>query len=161
MFNSLWPHRPLHTRLLCPTLSPGVCSNSCPLSLWCYLTISSSPVSYSFCLQSFPASGSFPRVGASHQVAKGLELQHQSLWWASIQYDCPFKRRIFRHRHVQRDEHVKTQGEDDHLQGKERVLRRTQPCQHLDFRLLSSISVREQSFVILNCSVCGPLLWQS
>ena len=41
-------------------LSLGVCSNSCPLSQWCYLTISSSAASFSFCLQSFPASGSFP-----------------------------------------------------------------------------------------------------
>ena len=44
----------------CPSLSPGVCSGSCPLSRWCYLTISSSATSFSFCLQSFPASGSFP-----------------------------------------------------------------------------------------------------
>ena len=42
------------------TLSPGVCSNSCPLSWWCYLSISSSATPFSFCLQSFPASGSFP-----------------------------------------------------------------------------------------------------
>ena len=43
-----------------PTLSLGVCSNSCPLSQWCYLTISSSVTPFSFCLLSFPASGSFP-----------------------------------------------------------------------------------------------------
>ena len=42
------------------SLSPRVCSDSCPLSLWCYLTISSSDTLYSFCLQSFPPSGSFP-----------------------------------------------------------------------------------------------------
>ena len=41
-------------------LSPRVCSHSCPLSWWCYLTISSSFAHFSFCLQSFPASGSFP-----------------------------------------------------------------------------------------------------
>ena len=41
-------------------LSPRVCSNSCPLSQWYYLTISSSATPFSFCLQSFPASGSFP-----------------------------------------------------------------------------------------------------
>ena len=40
--------------------SPGICSNSCPLSWWCYLTISSSAAPFSFCLQSFAASGSFP-----------------------------------------------------------------------------------------------------
>ena len=49
-----------HTRLLCPPLSPGVCSNSRPLSLWCYLTISSSVALFSFCLSSFQASRYFP-----------------------------------------------------------------------------------------------------
>ena len=44
----------------CPSLSPGVCSNSCPLSQWCYPTISSYVVPFSSCLQSFPASRSFP-----------------------------------------------------------------------------------------------------
>ena len=48
--------------LPCPSLSPGVCSNSCPLSHWCYPTISSSVASFSFCPQSFPASGSFPMI---------------------------------------------------------------------------------------------------
>ena len=46
--------------LLCPPLSPRVCSNSCPLSWWCYLTISSSATTHFFYLQSFPGSGSFP-----------------------------------------------------------------------------------------------------
>ena len=46
-------------RLPCLSLSPGVCSNSCTLSQWCYLTISSSAALFSFCLQSFPASGFF------------------------------------------------------------------------------------------------------
>ena len=55
-----WPHELQHTRLPCPLLSPGVCSNSCPLSQWCHLTISSSIASLSSCPQSFPASGSFP-----------------------------------------------------------------------------------------------------
>ena len=45
----------------CPSLSPKVCSNSSPLSQWCYLTISSSGTPFSFCLQSFPLSGSFPK----------------------------------------------------------------------------------------------------
>ena len=51
---------PEYTRLLCPPLSLGVCSDSCPLSRWCYPTISSSVVPFSSCPQSFPASGSFP-----------------------------------------------------------------------------------------------------
>ena len=47
-------------RLLCPSLSPRVCSDSCPLSRWCCPTILSSVAPFSFCCQSFPASGSFP-----------------------------------------------------------------------------------------------------
>ena len=60
MFESLQLHGLQHTRLLCPPLSSGVCSNSCPSSQWCYLTISSSAANFSFCLQSFSASGSSP-----------------------------------------------------------------------------------------------------
>ena len=49
-----------HSRLSCPSLSPGVCSNSCALSRLCHPTISPSVTHFSSCLQSFPASGSFP-----------------------------------------------------------------------------------------------------
>ena len=59
MFDSLRPPGLQHARLPYPSLSPGVCSNLCPLSWWCYLTISSSAILFSFCLQSSPASGSF------------------------------------------------------------------------------------------------------
>ena len=52
-------HGPHHARLPCPSLSPGVWRNSCPLSQWCHPTISSSVIPFSSCLQSFPASGSF------------------------------------------------------------------------------------------------------
>ena len=52
-FDSLWPHGLQYTRLPCPSLSPGVCSNSCPLSWWCCLTITSSATLLSFCLQSY------------------------------------------------------------------------------------------------------------
>ena len=58
--NSLRPHGLQHTRLPCPSPSLGVCSNSCPLSWWCHPIISSSVIPFSSCLQSFPASGSFP-----------------------------------------------------------------------------------------------------
>ena len=58
--DSLQPHGLQYTRLPCPSLSPGVCWNPCPLSWWCHPTISSSVASFSSCLQSFPASGSFP-----------------------------------------------------------------------------------------------------
>ena len=57
--HSLRPHGLQHTRFPCPSPSPEVCSNSSPLSWWCYPTISSSVVLFS-CLQSFPASESFP-----------------------------------------------------------------------------------------------------
>ena len=47
-------------RFLCPSPTPGACSNSCPSSWRCHPTISSSVIPFSSCLQSFPASGSFP-----------------------------------------------------------------------------------------------------
>ena len=58
--DSLWPHGLQHARPPCPSPTPGVYSNSWPLSLWCHPTISSSVIPLSSCLQSFPASGSFP-----------------------------------------------------------------------------------------------------
>ena len=72
MSDSLRPHRPQHARLPCSSPSPRVCSNSCPPSQWC---------SFSLCLQYSPVSRSLPWVGCSHQVAKVLELQHQSFQW--------------------------------------------------------------------------------
>ena len=59
MSDSLPPHGLQHARLPCPSPTPGVYTNSCPLSWWCRPTISSSVVPFSSCLQSFPASGSF------------------------------------------------------------------------------------------------------
>ena len=74
MSDSLWLHGLQHSRVLCLPLSPGFCSNSCPLTQWCYLTISSSAALF-FCFQSVPASGLFlmsqifasggQRIGAS------------------------------------------------------------------------------------------------
>ena len=61
LFNSLWRHGIQHTRLHCPSPTPGDCPNWCPLSQWYHPTISSSVIPFSSCLQSFPASGSFPR----------------------------------------------------------------------------------------------------
>jgi len=57
--NSLWPHGLQHPRLPCPSLSSRACLKSCSLSQWYHPTISSSVIPFS-CLQSFPASGSFP-----------------------------------------------------------------------------------------------------
>ena len=59
VFDSLRPHDPQHARPPCPSQTPGIHPNPCPLSQWCHPTISSSVVSFFSCLQSFPASGSF------------------------------------------------------------------------------------------------------
>ena len=59
MSNCLWPHGLQHARPPCPSPTPGVYSNSCPLSQWYHPAISSSVVPFSSCLQQFPASGSF------------------------------------------------------------------------------------------------------
>ena len=84
MSNSLWPHGPQHARLPCPSPTPGPCSNSCPLSWWCHLPISSFVTLFSSCPSSVPASGSWFRE-SSHQVVKALELQlqHQPFQWIS------------------------------------------------------------------------------
>ena len=58
--DSLQPHELQHTRPPCPSPTPGVHPNPCPLSRWCHPTIWSSVVPFSSCPQSFPASGSFP-----------------------------------------------------------------------------------------------------
>ena len=58
--DSLWPHGLQHNRPPCPSPTPRVHSNSCPLSQWCHPIISYSVVPFPFCLQSFPATGSFP-----------------------------------------------------------------------------------------------------
>ena len=67
--DSLWCHRLQHTRLLCPALSPGTCSNSCPLNQWCHPTISSSVAPAPPALNLSKHQGLFQGV-ASHQVAK-------------------------------------------------------------------------------------------
>ena len=58
--HSLQPHGLQHTRIPCPSPTPGACSKSCPLSWWCHPTISSSVIPFSSCLQSCSASVSFP-----------------------------------------------------------------------------------------------------
>ena len=57
--DSLRCHEPQHARPPCPSPTPGVYPNSCPLSRWCHPAISSSVIRFSSCPQSFPASGSF------------------------------------------------------------------------------------------------------
>ena len=90
--DSLWPHESQHARPPCPSPTPRVYSNSCPLSRWCRPAISSSVVPFSFCPQSLPASGSFlmsqlfawggqsTRVSASASVLP-MNTQDWSLGW--------------------------------------------------------------------------------
>ena len=80
MSNSFQPHGLHHTRLPRPSPTPGACSNSCLTSQWCHTTISFSVVPFSSCLQSFPASGSFPvsPFFASGGQVMEFQLQHQS-----------------------------------------------------------------------------------
>ena len=76
--DSLRPHGLQHARLPSPSPTPGACSNSCPSNQCCHPAISSSFVPFSTCLQSFPASGSFP-VSSSYQVAKVFHSNWQSM----------------------------------------------------------------------------------
>ena len=73
MSDSLRPHRWQHTKLLCPSQSPGACSNSCPWSQWCHPITSSSVVPFSSCLHLSQHQGLFQWVSSSYQVAKVLE----------------------------------------------------------------------------------------
>ena len=79
----LWPHELKQAWLPYSSSTPGVYSNSCPLSWWCHITISSSVVPFSFHLQSFPASGSFQisQFFALGGQSIGFQLQHQSFQW--------------------------------------------------------------------------------
>ena len=74
MSDSLRPHEPQHIRPPCPSPTPGVHPNPCPLSRWCHPTITSSVVPYSSCPQSFPASGSFQmsQLSASSGQSTGV-----------------------------------------------------------------------------------------
>ena len=71
----------LKERLPCPSLSPWVCANSCPLSQWCHPTISSLATCFSSCPQSFPASGSFPVSQFLASGSQNVQLHHQSFQW--------------------------------------------------------------------------------
>ena len=81
--NSLRPHGLQHARPPCPSPTPGVYPNSCPLSRWCHPTISSSVVPFFSCPQSFPASGSFQmsQLFASGGQSIGVSASHQSRQW--------------------------------------------------------------------------------
>ena len=73
MYDSLWPHALQHARLPCPSPSPRVCSNSCPLSWWCHPTILSSPIPSPSALNLSQHQALFQWVGSLPQVARVLE----------------------------------------------------------------------------------------
>ena len=84
MSDSLWPHGLQHARPRSPSPTPRVYPNSCPLSHWCHPATSFYVIPFSFCLQSFQASGSFPVSQFLHQVAKVLEFQLQPQYFQWI-----------------------------------------------------------------------------
>ena len=89
MYDSLWTHGLQHARLPCPSVSLGVCSNSCPVSQWCHPTISSSAVPFSFYPQFFTASECFPKSWLS--TSSG-----QSNWASAPASDLPISSTVDR-----------------------------------------------------------------
>ena len=122
MSDSLWPHKLQHARPPCPSPTPGACPNPCPLSQWCYPTISSSVIPFSSCPQSFPTSGSFPMsqlfasgsqsigVSASTSVLP-MNTQDSSLlgWTGWISFQSKGLSRVFSNTTVQKDQFFGTQ----------------------------------------------------
>ena len=108
MSGSLWPHGLQHARFPCPSLSPGVCSNSYLLSWWCHPTISSSVTPFSSCPQSFPASGPFPMSwlfpkywSFSFSISPSSDysglISYSSLSHILVLHFCPFQLHHFTH----------------------------------------------------------------
>ena len=93
MCDSLRSHGLQHTRLPCPSPTPGACSDACPLSRWCHPRISSSVVPFSSLLQSFPAMESFPMSqffasgGQSIGVSASASVLPIQWWFNTMAYD--------------------------------------------------------------------------
>ena len=115
MSDSLQPHELQHARPPCPSPTPGVHPNTCPLSWWCHPTISSSVIPFSSCPQSFPASGSFQtsqlfawggqsiRVSASTSVLPMNTQDWYSLGWTGwIYLQSKWLSRVFSNTTVQK-----------------------------------------------------------
>ena len=122
MFDSSLPNGPQHARPPCPSLIPGVYSNSSPLSQWCHPTISSSVILFSSCPQSFPASGSFQMnqlfksgdqsIGVSASISVfPMNTQHWSpLGWTSwISLQSKGLSRVFSNTTVQKNQLLSAQ----------------------------------------------------
>ena len=122
MSDSLQPHELQHARPPCPSPTPRVYSNWCPLSRWCHPTISSSVVFISSCPQSFPTSGSFPmsqffasggqRIGVSASTSiLPMNIQHWfPLGWTGwISLQSKGLSRVFSNTTVQKQQFFSTQ----------------------------------------------------
>ena len=118
--DSLQPHELEHVRLPCPSPSPGVCSNSCPLSQWCHPIISASVILFFSSPKSFPASGPFQMshlftssgqsTGASALVLP-MNIQRWFLLWLTGLISLQSKRlsRVFSNTRVRKHQFFGTQ----------------------------------------------------
>ena len=124
VLGSLWPHEPQHARPPCPSPTPGVNPNPCPLNQWCHPTISSPVIPFSSCPQSFPASGSFQmsQVSASRGQSIGVSASTSGLpmniqdwsplrWtgWISLQSNKEGLSRLFSNTTVQKHQFFSAQ----------------------------------------------------
>ena len=122
MSNSLRPHGLQNTRTPCPSPTPGVYANSCPLSQWCHPTISSSDIPFSSRLQIFPASGSFqmsqlfPTGGQSIGVSASTSVLSMNIqdwsplgWTGWISLQSKGLSRVFSNTTVQKHQFFGTQ----------------------------------------------------
>ena len=121
MSDSLWPHELQHTRPPCPSPTPRVYPNWCPLSRWCHPTISSSILPFSSCPQSFPASGSFQMsqlfasccqsIGGSASASvlpKNIQ-DWFPLWWTGLILQSKGFSRVFSNTTVQKHQFFSAQ----------------------------------------------------
>ena len=122
MSNSLQPHEPQHARRPCPSPTPRVHPNSCPLSQWCHPTISSYVIPFSSCPQSFPALGSFQmsQLFASGRQSIGISASTSVLpmntqdwyplgWTGWISLQCKGLSGVFSNTTVQKHQFFGTQ----------------------------------------------------
>ena len=100
MFDSLQPHGSHHARPPCPSPTPGIYSNSCPLSLWCHPAISSSVVPFSSCPQSLPASGSFPMSQLLKWIKSSLLLEFYIIYNNFIHFSYAYTLKIVQNIHI-------------------------------------------------------------
>ena len=120
--DSLRPHESQHARPPCPSPTPGVHPNSCPLSWWCHPAISSSVVPFSSCPQSLPASGCFPMsqlftwggqsigVSVSASVLPMNTQDWSPLGWTGwTSFQCKGLSRVFSNTTVQKHQFFGTQ----------------------------------------------------